>query len=108
PQRGRPQDAARREGDPAHGPGDTRACRTGARGRPIGRRADRQLPGRHRYPRSRETERTSLSCSTRARTLASWLSEATWSVARTMAVWSGLTATLAATMLTLASATTWV
>src|SRR6185503_3051063 len=59
-------------------------------------------------PRSRWTEITSLSCSMRFRTRDSWLTEATCSVARTTAVWSGPTATSAARMLTLASATTWV
>ncbi len=51
---------------------------------------------------------TSLSCSIRPITRASWLTEATWSVAMTIAVWSCITLTDAARMLTLASATTWV
>ena len=60
------------------------------------------------YPRSRWTVRTSLRPSIRLMTRASCDTEATWSVAVTIAVWSGFTWTAAATMLTLFSATTWV
>src|SRR5664280_1673756 len=59
------------------------------------------------YPWSRWTEITSLSCSSRLMTRASWATEATSIVARTVAVLSGVTARLAARMLTFASATTW-
>ena len=51
---------------------------------------------------------TSLSVSMRLMTRASCETEWTWSVAVTTAVWSGVTPTWAATMLTLFSATTWV
>src|SRR3954453_22541819 len=51
---------------------------------------------------------TSLSVSMRLMTRASCETEWTWIVAVTTAVWSGVTPTCAATMLTLFSATTWV
>jgi hypothetical protein len=62
--------------------------------------------GRTGYPRSRWTLITSLRFSMRLMTLASCDTDATCRVAVTTAVWSWLTPTLAATMLTLFSATT--
>src|SRR5664280_718645 len=59
------------------------------------------IPDRGRcrcYPKSRWTEITSLSCSSRLITLASWATEATSSVAMTVAVRSGVTATVKATL----------
>ena len=90
-------------------PGSVRRCRsTGGRGRTIvglAGRGDRAIDHRptiatpttrrgapgaagpriaRRQPRSRWTEMTSLSCSIRLMTRASWLTEATWSVAMTI------------------------
>ena len=66
------------------------------------------LPALSPASRSRWTLITSLSVSIRLITLASCETEATWRVAVTTAVWSGVTPTCAARMLTLFSATTWV
>src|SRR6476646_2954841 len=62
--------------------------------------------GDPRQPRSRCTLMTSLSVSIRLMTRASCETELTWMVAVTTAVWSAVTPTWAATMLTLFSATT--